>query len=197
MTFHYPSFMYYFEPRFDVTFNLYARNLVIYLMPPNAYFTAALLLEITTDALIDSVERPLRTPTGPRARSLFESPPEPYTLALAEALSLRWPAVAIRRFFMSERGERRVEFVLDLRAMRQIVIDVRDEQDVLHAMTMIQDEGTISTRGLVDKGMYHTGRDIGRTRAANALVILEKRGWLGSNGNLRTKGRDVLRWLNS
>ncbi len=193
MKYHHPSFMHYFLQQFDVSFNIYSHNFMLCVIPPNAYFTPDLLLDFFTDALIDSVERPLLTPTGPQSRSLFETPPVPHCLALAQALSMSWKHILNQRVFQSERGERQ-EYKVNLRVVRGIMIDVRRSEDTARALYEIQDERNMSNRYLLEKVLRHDGRDIGRTRAAQAMKGLVELEYCEDNGNLRTLGREVLKW---
>lgn len=193
MNFHFPSFKHYLLMKFDDSFNVYFHNLYLYLIPPNAYFSKALLCEFVTEALIESIEAPLRPPTGPQQRSLFEAPPVPHCEALTEALSLSWQYMVNTRLFEHERGER-IEYAVNLRVLRGILQDVRLSEDVKRTERLIQDDFFISERGLVIKGLRHDGRDIGKHRARRVVRVLEELGYYGKNGNLRTLGREVLKW---
>lgn len=193
MIFHFPSFSYYFAQQFDDSFNIYFYNLFLYVIPPNRYFSAALLGEFVTDAMVKMVEDPLLPPSGPRARSLFESPPEPHCLALREALSLSWDYLYDYRVFESEAGERG-EYRVNLRVLRGIVQDVRLSEDVKRAERLLDGEFFVSERGLVIKGLRHDGRDIGRYRSARVIKGLEELEYYRRNGNLRTLGREIRSW---
>lgn len=197
MIYHHPTFIDTFQAKFDWSFNIFSHNLLLYVIAPNAYFTPDMLLGFLTDALIESVERPSLPLSGPLQRSLFESPPVPHCRALAEALSLSWEYVLNERLFDTGRGERRKEYCINLRIIRGILIDVRRSEDTKRAEALTQDEFYMSDRLLLVKGLRHDGRDIGRTRSAEAMRGLVELGICKNNGTLRTLGREVLRWRNS
>jgi hypothetical protein len=197
MIYHQPSFLYHLSAALDVSFDIYAYNWMLRITPPNRYFTPALCLQYVSEALVRSFEQPLVTLRGPRNVSLFDAPPETYCAALAEALSVSWKYLLQTREIRVEGGERRTQYTLSLKVLQGIVQDVRRSEDVKLSAQMLDGEGVMSHRLLLQKIRHTNGRDIGRRRALDALKGLIELKMGKYNGRMRTAGMEVLEWPNS
>jgi len=190
MKFHYASFVHYFTRQFDVSFNVYAHNWILRLIPPNPYFTWKLMQEYTIKALVESLEDPLCPPDGPRQRSLFEAPPVPHIEALELALYRRTNYAEIHQI-QTGAGERR-EYRIFMKVLRAIVIEVRDEQDVALAVKLLPGEVCMSDRLLMEKIKRVHGREFSKGRCQHIMNMLVKMNCCENNGSLRFAGREVL-----
>ncbi|MGD9125739.1 MAG: hypothetical protein PVH19_00035 [Planctomycetia bacterium] len=190
MRFHQPSLLYYLEQALDASFNLYAHNWTLYVVPPNAFFSWPLMQRYLIEALIQALEAPRGAPDGPQQRSLFESPPEPHCDALRGALAERSDYAEIHHI-QTGRGER-LEYRINLRLIQEIVIQVRREQDTLIAVKLLQGEIFMSERLLNLKLRRLYGREFSTRRCRQIMHDLVTMGLCKNNGNLRTAGREVM-----
>jgi len=190
MRFHQPSFMHYLTQSLDASFNVYAHNWRLYVIPPHKFFTWPLMHTYLIDAVVRSCDAPCDAPDGPRQRSLFEAPPESHLDALRDALSARSDYAEIHHI-STETGER-LEYRIDLKAIQQLVITVRREQDTRIAMHLLGGEIFMSERLLNLKLRRLYGREFSNRRCRQILHDLEIMGVCKGNGHLRTAGREVV-----
>lgn len=190
MKFHLPSFMWQFQRRFDITFDVYAHNWTCYVITENKYFTEGLLKDLLIEALIDALDSPLDAPDGPRQRSLLDAPIDTHIDALQAALRERSEYLSFRTISTSA-GER-YEWRIDLRTLQTIVSEVRQAQDVELCKRLIRGDIFISDR-LLEKKILHTiGVAFSDRRIRDVMHTLEMQGIIKGNGHLRTHGREVL-----
>jgi hypothetical protein len=191
MHFHFPSFWFQFERRFGAGFDVYHHNLTIYIVTQDAAFTRHQLMDIITDALLASLQDPLAAPHRPTWKPDIIAGPLPGHLdALADALLYRCDFVACGSI-QTAAGEMQ-EYRIDVRALERIVIEVRKAADVKLGRQILQGE-LVTSINLMTQRIYHQfGRAFAEKRVREMLKTLEQQGVIHGNGNLRTRGRDVI-----
>lgn len=190
MRYHQPSILHYLEQALDASFNVYAHNWTLYIVPPHKFCTWPIVQNYLIQAIVRSCESPLGSPSGPEERSLFEAPPEPHLEALRGALSDRSDYAEIHHI-QTGRGER-IEYRIKLRMIQEIMIQVRREQDVMIAVKLMHGELFMSERLLNMKLRRLYGREFSLRRCKQIMDDLLTMGACKNNGHLRTAGREVL-----
>lgn len=190
MHFHFPSFWFQFERRFGLGFNVYHHNLIIYVVTSEA-FNRHQLLNIISDALLDALQHPLAEPQRRTWRPDIITGPLPGHLdALENALLYRCDFVA-ESTIKTAAGEM-LEYRIDVRQLEQVLIAVRKAEDAKLGRQVLHGE-IFTSINLMQLQIYQKyGRAFGEKRVRQMLDTLEDQGVIHGNGNLRTKGRDVV-----
>lgn len=191
MKFHAPSFVFFLRKRFDVSFDIYTHNWIVYVTTFNKYFTSNMLRNLVSEAMIDALDAPLAAPDGPRRRSVLDAPIDVHIAAVEAALQDRRDYLEKRTISPQEGGER-IEFRIFLKRLRDIVIECRKNQDVEVSKHLIAGEVFMSDRLLEKRFLRFTGIAISNRRAREIMQSLVDQGILKNNGNLRTAGREVI-----
>lgn len=187
MTFHYPSFVFHLERKFDLSFDVYAHNWIAHVITGNMYFTLSLVQGMVIEALLESL---MCAPDGSPYYSLTNPPLETHLEALRRAL-LGSQAYLDKGTVFTGAGER-IDYRIDLRLLQHLVIQIRKEQDVALAAKLLPGEIFMSDR-LLCKKIHHTiGVNFPLKRCQDIMHMLADLGYVENNGNIRYCGREVL-----
>lgn len=193
MKLHPPSVLHYLRTKLDLSFDIFAHNWTIYVYCSQPYFTSRMMQEVIIEAITDALDAPLAAPDGPRRRSVLDAPLGTHLDALAAALSDRCDYLQ-KRAVLTQEGGRGLEYRIDVKVLRAIMIEVRQTQDRELTKRLIAGEVFVSERLLEKRFLRFTGIAISNRRARFILKDLENEGVIKSNGNLRTAGREVIAW---
>jgi len=190
--FHYPSFKWYVSQRLrSLCVSFYIRNWYLFVLSYDEDFTRGELQDIIIGCVLASIDAPQGAPDGARLGALIDAPLAAHCGALEDALLVRKDYL-VKRDIRSADGITGEEFIVNLRKLNQIVVEVRQRKDLDLVTALIKGDKTISYRGLQDKLRYRFGVYFSDRRIRRIMQNLDKRGKTATNGHLRTYGRDII-----
>jgi len=190
--FHYPSFKWYVSQRLrSLCLSFYIRNWYLFVLSYDEDFTQGELQDIIIECILASIDAPQGAPDGARRGALIDAPLAAHCDALEDTLLVRKDYLEKRKVESSD-GVTGEEFIVNLRKLNQIVVEVRQRKDLDLVTELIEGDKTISYRGLHDKLKYRLGVYFSVQRIRRIMKNLDKRGKTAPNGHLRTYGRDVI-----
>jgi len=202
MRFHYPSFMSSLFDRFENVqggerLACMSHHWTVYLYPPG-HVRQDWLVEIITEAVIDSYESPLWTPVQTEQKSLLKGLLEPHERALRQALQRTdkqtGHAPYIKHFRNTGEGGEVVghEYRIDVKEIQDICISTLLDVDTHLVKRVAWHEDTVSVRKTVKVIASRYGKIYNNERVRQILKTLEKEGLFNRNGDVRVNGRHVI-----